>query len=320
MSRVRVRGLAVLGATLALIPAASGPAVADEPPRPPVASAWKILVLVYPTTLVVRDGHTYLGVMDDGERRRSVANARRFVTEDIARLTSGAVAPELTLQVVARPLGLSPDGGGGWQPDPADAAPERDPRYDSVIVVWDQKALDPALRSVTLHRYAGLTWDLGRAQTYSALPAEYAAHDDANVFKHEWGHAVLFFHAALGVAPTPVIDNHGPAERYVHCPDGTPYVWEDEHDGRPIPNSIYNNDSGFTHDYMSGTVALADDPTRCIGIGPAAWAAGRPTQLPHWSHLCSPSRGRHLISDPARRLSAAAPRPRPQSRAPRRTR
>ena len=53
-------------------------------------------------------------------------------------------------------------------------------------------------------------------------------------------------------------------------------MWEDEHDGRPIPNSIYNNDSGFTHDYLSGTVALATEPDRCLGIPPAAWAAGGP--------------------------------------------
>lgn len=272
---MRIRPVRSLALACALACGSAGPAAADVPAGP----AWRILVLVYPTTFVLRDGHTYLGTMDDGERRRSMANARQFVTADVARLDSGQMVPELTLRVVARPLGLSPDGGGGWHPDPADAAPERDPAFDSVIVVWDPRTIDAQLRPANLLRYAGLTWPMGLGQTYSAIPAEYAAHDDTNVFKHEWGHAVLFFHDAFGLAPRPAVDNHGPAGRYVRCGDAAPYVWEDEHAGRPIPDSIYNLDSGFTHDYYSGTTALADAPADCLGIGPDAWAAGGPVQL-----------------------------------------
>jgi hypothetical protein len=43
-----------------------------------------------------------------------------------------------------------------------------------------------------------------------------------------------------------------------------------------LPNSLYNNISGFTHDYYSGLTARAEDPTRCLGISPQAWAYGGP--------------------------------------------
>ena len=58
------------------------------------------------------------------------------------------------------------------------------------------------------------------------------------------------------------------------------YVWLDETDANPIPNSIYNNESGFTHDYYSGTTALATDPMHCLGITPSAWATGGPVSMP----------------------------------------
>jgi hypothetical protein len=54
----------------------------------------------------------------------------------------------------------------------------------------------------------------------------------------------------------------------------------DESDLNPVPNSIYNDQSGFTHDYYSGTTALATAPSQCLGITPAAWAAGGPVTRP----------------------------------------
>jgi len=53
----------------------------------------------------------------------------------------------------------------------------------------------------------------------------------------------------------------------------------DEQPGSPIPNSIYNNQSGFTHDYYSGTTALAATPSQCLGIPRGAWAYGGPLTL-----------------------------------------
>lgn len=71
------------------------------------------------------------------------------------------------------------------------------------------------------------------------------------------------------------MDNHQPGA-YVHCRTGEGYVLVDETQDEPIPNSIYNDRSGFTHDYYSGTTALASDPHSCLGITRAAWASGGP--------------------------------------------
>jgi hypothetical protein len=65
-----------------------------------------------------------------------------------------------------------------------------------------------------------------------------------------------------------------------HWPNGESYVWLDETDANPIPNSIYNNESGFTHDYYSGTTASADQPTRRLGVTPEAWMFGGPVTKP----------------------------------------
>jgi hypothetical protein len=80
----------------------------------------------------------------------------------------------------------------------------------------------------------------------------------------------------------------GAGNQYVNCVTGQMYVWVDETDAGPIANSIYNNDSGFTHDYYSGTTALASDPLRCLGITPAAWATGGPVSLPGELPVVSP--------------------------------
>jgi hypothetical protein len=71
------------------------------------------------------------------------------------------------------------------------------------------------------------------------------------------------------------VDNHQPGA-YVHCGTGDGYVLVDEAQDGPIRNSIFNNRSGFTHDYYSGTTALASDPDSCLGITRAAWASGGP--------------------------------------------
>jgi hypothetical protein len=110
-----------------------------------------------------------------------------------------------------------------------------------------------------------------------------------NVFKHEWGHSLLDYYDALRTAPLPTVSNHTDGNQYVHCVSGQMYVWADETDANPIANSIYNNGSGFTHDYYSGTTALATDRLRCLGITPAAWATGGPVSMPGELQTTSPS-------------------------------
>jgi hypothetical protein len=123
---------------------------------------------------------------------------------------------------------------------------------------------------------------MGTGQTYDAIYADFVQSNQRNVFKHEWGHSILFYYDAAGTAPKPAVDNHinNTTNQYVNCQTGLPYILVDETDDNPIPNSIYNNLSGFTHDYYSGETATADLPYRCLGITPAAWASGGPVTRP----------------------------------------
>ena len=127
------------------------------------------------------------------------------------------------------------------------------------------------------------TWELVRLTFRCRIDAAvYRGH--RNIFKHEWGHCILFYFDAVGTTPKPTVSNHAEATDYVNCQTGQFYVWQDETLASPIPNSIYNNESGFTHDYYSGTTATADQPSRCLGITPEAWALGGPVS--HSGNIC----------------------------------
>jgi len=163
------------------------------------------------------------------------------------------------------------------------ATPERDPAFDSVIVIWDSSGIDLTTGlSVDLQFCSGLAQQMGAAQTYIAIQVDSVRPDQRNVFKHEWGHSILFYYEAAGTAPHPAVDNHinESDHRYVHCRTGEAYILEDESDENPIPNSIYNNETGFSHDYYSGTTARPEAPDRCLGITPEAWASGGPVTKP----------------------------------------
>ena len=128
--------------------------------------------------------------------------------------------------------------------------------------------------------YGGLGSLSSTQQTYmvGAIFGGNAFGMSRNLLKHEWGHGILFYFDRIGASPRPIVNNHinDTSMRYVHCPTGQPYILRDETDNAPIPNSIYNNEESFTHDYYSGTTATPDQPQRCLGIGPAAWARGGP--------------------------------------------
>lgn len=111
------------------------------------------------------------------------------------------------------------------------------------------------------------------------------------------------------------MNNHATVTDYVNCLTEQPYVWIDEMDAHPIPGSIYNNESGFTHDYYSGTTALSSQPDRCIGITPAAWATGGPVSQPSRPDTLTPlqqidsirERIDDLIAEGALQAQAARP-------------
>jgi hypothetical protein len=257
------------------------------PVRPRQHPRWRFLVLVYAATdFTIPDaggaGRRVVARMTAQEARTVAAQSRRFVEEDLPRLSSGAVAGEVTIRFPGHPLRALSPAYGGWWPSPGDTAADRDPLFDAAIVIWDPRGHDAATgEEVWLGSAGGLTQSVGTAQTYSAIVVDMFVvwNAGANVLKHEVGHALLWFHDELGVTPKPVVTNHAGPGDYVHCPTGEPYVWEDETPENPIPNSIYNDDSGFAHDYYSGTTALPADPTRCLGIGPGAWAYGGPATV-----------------------------------------
>jgi hypothetical protein len=255
--------------------------------------AWKILVLIYRgIDLRYSDAsgaHHITGTMSAAEQQLAADAARRFVLRDIPLLTSGNMIPTVTVRFPARALAGQIPYGGSWWPDPASTAPERDPAFDSVLVLWNPNGVDQSTgQPVSIGGAAGLTLPTGTDQTYATMRANTVTAGHLNVLKHEWGHSLLFFYQALGTAPQPTVSNHATPTEYVNCRTGKLYVWLDELENQPIPNSIYNNDSGFTHDYYSGTTALASQPDHCLGITPAAWATGGPVSRPQRPEALTP--------------------------------
>lgn len=245
--------------------------------------SWKILVLIYQDTdFEITDNtgtyHHYVASMSQNEMEQAALAATQFVETDIPALTNGNMVPEITVRFPERVLSeLSPISD-GWWPSPMDSAPERDPEFDSVIVIWDPRAIDLTTNNYEWIGYAdGLALNMGTGQTYLSMQVDAAVYrGHRNVFKHEWGHCILSFFDAVGTSPKPAVSNHAEATDYVNCQTGQFYVWRDETLADPIANSIYNNESGFSHDYYSGTTATADQPSRCLGITPEAWAFGGP--------------------------------------------
>ena len=245
--------------------------------------SWRILVLIYrDTDFTYTDSsgapHHVVASMTQYELDQAASAARQFVENDIPALTSSNMTPTLTIRYPDRALTKLSPSGGGWWPSPQDTVEERDPAFDSVIVIWDPRAVDVITgQPIWIGSAAGLTPAMGTGQAYTTIIIEAAfSYGHRNVFKHEWGHSILEFFNAIGTAPRPKVENHTDANQYVNCLTGAPYVWADETDANPIPNSIYNNYSGFTHDYYSGMTARAAEPTRCLGITGEAWAYGGP--------------------------------------------
>lgn len=249
---------------------------------------WKVQVIIYDqidfqyTDQSGRPHHltTY---MTQQEKDVAVSAAKAFLETDVPALTSGNMVPLGSIKFAGHPLTrlarVCDDDYGFW-PDPIVTAPDRDPAsFDAAIVIFQERAYDSVTgRSVYMGCYGGLAWPMGTGQTYASFIYRMFSADQRNVFKHEWGHSILFYFDAAGTAPKPAVDNHlnDTTTRYVHCGTGTPYILVDDSETAPIPNSIYNNQSGFTHDYYSGTTAVPTDPSRCLGITPAAWATGGP--------------------------------------------
>ena len=248
---------------------------------------WKILVLIYTSTdLTYNDGqgqHHVLASMTQSEIDRADLAARKFTGTDIPALTSGYMIPLLTIRYPSHPL-TTLDSFGGYWPSRADTIADLDPSFDSAIVIWDDSGTDQTTgQPADLSEWGGLAPANGTRQTYCTFPVDSVASNQRNVFKHEWGHSIVSYFEAAEVSPKPTVDIHinDTTTRYVHCPSRETYVLQDETDDHPIPNSIYNNDSGFTHDYYSGTTARPGSAGMCLGLGQAVWSTGGPITKPY---------------------------------------
>ena len=273
--------------------------------------SWKVLVLIYDRTDFTYTDHLgthhLVGQIRPEQVAAAAANAARFVNTDIPALTSGNMIPTLTVRYPGTLRTLTAFGD-AWWPSTADTAADRDVAFDSVIVIWQPTVVDQGTGELRwIGNAAGLTAYMGTAQTYATIIIEAATqYGHLNVFKHEWGHSILFYYDAAGTAPRPTVQNHTTAGTYVDCMTGQHYIWIDETDANPIPNSIYNNTGGFTHGYYSGTIALATDPLRtCLGITPLAWATGGPVSKPGKPDVPAPGTTIHEIRQLLSELVAA---------------
>ena len=266
----------VVGLTAVAVPATTDIGVVSaQGPTPP----WKILVLIYEhTDFSFTDGillRRVVAGLSAEETAFAASEAATFVERDIPVLDRHRMRPSLEIRYPGTIADLEPFC--GWWPAPGRIAGDLDATFDSVIVIWDSTGTDVnSGQPYNLQNCAGLALPNGTGQTFSTLQIDgFPSNRFRNTLKHEWGHSILFFYEAAGSAPAPSVDNHRPND-YVHCGTGEGYVLVDETQDEPIRNSIYNNRSGFTHDYYSGTTALASDPDVCLGITRAAWASGGP--------------------------------------------
>lgn len=248
------------------------------------APPWKIEAIVYVNTdFTYADtgggSHHLVASLTPDELTTVKDKVNTFVNTDIPSLSSGRQNPAVSIKTIDTPLSgatLIPDGYGGWTPSPWTTQDDQEPGFDSYIVLWQPYGWDFGTNSTdNIARAGGLTWNMGTAPQFSEIEVPAIGAYDRNVFKHEWGHEILFYYEAAGTAPKPTVNNHQP-ENYVNCRSHKPYVLQDDSDLNPIPNSIFNDSSGFTHDYYSGLTALKSSPMHCIGITRAAWASGGP--------------------------------------------
>jgi hypothetical protein len=260
--------------------------LAAEAPKLP-NPRWRVQVLIYPKVQMkwtdANGAHDVSTEMTASEIDRSISASKRFFEVDVPALNSGQMLPLLTISIKSAPLiRLAPPD--CFWPDPgavqADLAPTQ---YDASILIWKDDGWDQIQRRfVSLACYGGLAWPRGTGQTYATFLLKMFSLEQRNVFKHEWGHSILFYYDSSGTAPRPAVNNHinDTNTRYLSCHSRQPYILLDDSDTSPIPNSIYYNLSGFTHDYYSGLTATADQPDRCLGLNAATWASGGPVTRP----------------------------------------
>jgi hypothetical protein len=229
---------------------------------------WKMLVLVYRTADVTFSAsgvsRGFTSSITDAELRAAMS-AVANMPPTVQAWSSGAAAVTYRIQQVPHPLtALTPYGDSYWvSPDNVHAdidtyAP--DGTYDSVVVLW--KSWNERGQTVPIPGW-GMTlragpWANGAGYTTIYIPPAtwwWSGGTPSEVFVHEWMHQVVHFYRAYG---SPTIPSPDDAGRYGYTADSFG-VW-----GR------------WLSDLMTGRVV---DPTGAkLGIPPAVWSLGKPTQ------------------------------------------
>lgn len=241
---------------------------------------WTIQALVYQQTnaLVTNEsGSTARAVcaLDDDRLEEIVRRLERFVEEELPALTAGALSPELRVDVVRSDLStLSTSSHGGWWPALKDTVEARSDEVDSVIVVWPARPPDLVLGE--LAPTWGLTQPTANRQTYATVTAERLLETPFNdVLMHEFGHSVLYYFDALGRTGGLGTNDLQIAE-YFDMESGMRFDEKPTWHSDMEPDPTYELDHGFTHAYMSGSLALSSNPTQRLGISSACWRLGGP--------------------------------------------
>ena len=253
-----------------------------------VDTSWRVLVLIYERT----SSNGTEARMTAMEKTRAANAAKRFALTDVPALSSGRQKPLLTIRYPSRALSdLGYDSGCWYWPTQQSVARDVEARFDSVIVIWDDTGVTSYGQQRDLHRCGGLAANPGTGRAHATIPIGSVRDGDENVFKHEWGHSILFYYAAKKLSPDPAVDNHidYANPQYVHCGSGRAYRLDFQRDNDDVENTIYHNTVGFTHDYYSGTTALKTNAGKCLGITAGAWAAGGPMTRPRREYLVNGS-------------------------------
>ena len=143
------------------------PAVQRTPTTSSDSPPWKVLVLIYTKTDFQfsndKGQHHLVGTMTEQEQKRAEQQARRFFERDVPELTDGHQRPAVTIRVPQRTLTRLDD---GYWPGPEITAPDVEPTFDSVVVIWKAGGTDQVTgASINVADAGGLAEPRGTSPT-----------------------------------------------------------------------------------------------------------------------------------------------------------
>jgi hypothetical protein len=120
--------------------------------------------------------------MTQFEKDKVASAVTQFVDIDIPALNSCNMRPSLTTRFPAHALSeLSPAVCNDYAPSPSDTAHDRDPAFDSIIVLWDGSGVDLMTGQSMTIQGCSYAWGMGTGQTYDAIYIDNVQYTDRNV-------------------------------------------------------------------------------------------------------------------------------------------